>query len=51
MRVIDHIHALAEADNQNPDLDFFDRLGNTIPYGDTPDDKNETNAKDLAGVE
>ena len=51
MRGIDHIHALADADDQNPALDFFDPLGNTIPYGDTPDDENEDDAEDLAGVE
>ena len=38
--IIEHIHALANADDQNPALDFFDRLGNPIPYGDTPDDDN-----------
>ena len=51
MCTIDCIHALADANNQNPAHDFFDRLGNPIPYGDTPNDKNEDNAEDLAGVE
>ena len=50
-RVIDRVHALIDADNQNPALDFFDRLGNTIPNGDTPHDKNENNAKYPTGVE
>ena len=50
-RIIDRVQALTNADDQNLALDFFDRLGNPIPYGDTPDDENEDNAKDLAGVE
>ena len=50
-RVIDHVHALADTNKEKPALDFFELLGNTIPYGDTPDDKNEDYAKDLAGVE
>ena len=50
-RVIDRVHALVDADNQNPTLDFFDRLGNPIPYGDTPDDENDKDARYLAGVE
>ena len=45
------MHALANADNQNPAHDFFDRLGNTIPYRDTPDNDNEDDAGDLTGVE
>ena len=51
MCVIDRVHALADADNQNLALDLFDRLGNPIPYGDTPDNENEDYAKDLTGVE
>ena len=51
MRVINRVHALADADNHNPALGFFYRLGNPIPYGDTPDDNNEDDAGDLAGVE
>ena len=50
-RVIDCVHTLANADNQNLALNFFDRLGNPIPNGDTPDDENEDNTKDLSGVE
>ena len=50
-RVIDRVHALADTNKQKPALDFFELLGNTIPNGDTPDDKNEDDAKDLAGVE
>ena len=49
-RIIDRVHALANADNQNPALDFFGRLGNTIPNGDTPDNENKNDAKDLTGV-
>ena len=45
------VHAPADAKNQNPDLDFFDCLGNPIPNGDTPDDKNENDAEYLTGVE
>ena len=45
------MHALADADDHNPALDFFDRLGNTIPYGDTPENDNEDDAEDIAGVE
>ena len=48
---IDRVHALADADDQNPAFDFFDRLGNPIPYGNTPDDNNEDDAGDIAGVE
>ena len=51
MCVIDRVHALADADNQNLALDLFDRLGNPIPYGDTPNNENEDYAKDLTGVE
>ena len=50
-RVINSVHALADADDQNPALDFFDRLCNLIPYGDTPDNVNGDDAKDLVGVE
>ena len=50
-RVIDRVHALAEAGNQNTTLDLFDRLGNPIPNGDTPNDENENDAEDLIGVE
>ena len=49
--VIDRVHALTDADNHNPALDLFDRLGNPIPYIDTPNDNNEYNAKDIAEVE
>ena len=45
------MNAIADADNNNPALDFFDRLGNPIPYRDTPDNKNEDDAGYLAGVE
>ena len=45
------MHALADADNQNPDLDLFERLDNPIPYDDTPNDNNEDDAGDLAGLE
>ena len=41
----------ADADNQNPDVDFFDLLGNPIPNGDTLNNENENDAKDLTGVE
>ena len=51
MRIIDRVHALADNDDQNPALILFDRLGNPIPYGDTPDDNNRDNDGDLAGVE
>ena len=50
-RIIDCKHALANADDQNPALDLFDRLGNPIPYGDTPNEKHGDDAEDLAGVE
>ena len=50
-RIIDRVHALANADNKNPALDFFDRLGNPIACGDTPDDDNEDESGDLVGVE
>ena len=50
-RIIDRVHALSNSDNQNPAHDLFDRLGNPIPNGDTPDDENENNAGDLTGVE
>ena len=49
--IIDRVHALANADDHNPAPGFFYRLGNPIPYGDTPDNYNEDNAEDLAGVE
>ena len=39
-RIIERVHARTDADNQNTALDFFDRLGNPIPYDDTPDDNN-----------
>ena len=44
------MHALADADDQNPALYFFDHLGNPIPYGDTPDDNNEEYVGYLVGV-
>ena len=47
MRVIDHICALVEADNQNPALYFIDLLGNPIQGGDTPD--NDSDNRDVAG--
>ena len=50
-RVIDPDHALADANNQNPALDLFDRLGNPIPNSDTPDDENKNGAEDLTGVD
>ena len=50
-RIIDRMHALADADDQNPDLDFFDRLGNPIPYGNNLNNNNEDYAGDLAGVQ
>ena len=49
--IIDRVHALTDAEVQNPALDFFDRLGNPIPYGDTPDNDNEDGAGGLTGVE
>ena len=45
------MHGIADTDDQNPTLGFFDRLGNSIPYGDTPDEDNEDNAGDIEGVE
>ena len=50
-RVIDCVNALTDAENQNPALGFFDRIGNLIPNGDTSDKENENDAKDLIGVE
>ena len=37
--------------NRIPLLICFDRLGDPIPYGDTPNDKNEDDTGDLARVE
>ena len=53
MRVIDHVHALLEADNQNPALYFFDRLGNPIQGGNKTynDIENSDGAGGLAGVD
>ena len=45
------MNALANADDHNPVLDFFYRLDNSIPYGDTPDDNNGDNAGDITWVE
>ena len=45
------MYALADADDQNPNLDFFYHLGNTIQYGDTSDNYNEYNTEGLAGVD
>ena len=42
---------LSNSDINNPALDLFDRLGNPIPYSDTPDYENEDNAEDISGVE
>ena len=50
-RVIDCVHALADADDQNSTLVFFDHLVNPIPYVNTPDDNNEDDAGDLVRVE
>ena len=50
-RVIDRLHALTDTNKQKTALDFFECIGNPILYGDTPDDENEEDAKDLAGVE
>ena len=47
MRVIDHVHALVESDNQNPALYFFDRLGNPTQGGDKTD--NDSDNSDGAG--
>ena len=53
MRVIKHVHALVEADNQNPALYFFDRLGNPIQGGDKTDNDSDNSDGDggLAGVD
>ena len=45
------MYALADADEQNPALEFFDCLGNPIQDSDTSNDKNEDNAGGLTGVE
>ena len=45
------MHTLADADDQNPDLDFFDSLGNPIPCGNTTNDDNKEESRDLAEVE
>ena len=50
MHIIDRVHALSDTDDHNPALILFDRLGNPIPYVDTPNDDNEDDAEDLAGV-
>ena len=50
-RVIDRVQALANTNKQKPALDLFVLLGDPIPYDDTPEDKNEYNAKDLAWME
>ena len=50
-RVINRVHVLANGDNQNPAFGFFDRLGNTIPYGNTLNNKNGDDAIDFTGVE
>ena len=47
MRVIDHVHALVESDNQNPALYFFDRLGNPTQGGDKTD--NDSDNSDGSG--
>ena len=45
------VHVIADADNHNPALDFFERLGNPIPYCDTPGNDNKDDTGYLAGVE
>ena len=47
--VIDRVHELAKADNQNPIPGFFYYLGDPIDDGDTPN--NDNDAGSLSGVE
>ena len=47
--VINRVHELAKANNQNPALHFFDHLGSPLDNDDTPEDDDNTSS--LAGVE
>ena len=50
-QVIERIHEIAESNNQNPALNFSDRLGSPLDDDDTPDDEDDGNTNCIAVLE